>query len=61
MISKGFYFSSKIAKNKGDRDFKAAITRVSEWSWDEMSGMKLNADGVCVMFFSSRFEEKHFL
>ena len=23
MISKGFYFSSKIEKNKGDRDFKA--------------------------------------
>ena len=22
MISKGLYFSSKIAKNKGDRDFK---------------------------------------
>ena len=22
MISKGFYFSSKIEKNKGDRDFK---------------------------------------
>ena len=28
---------------------KAAIIRVSEWTWDEMSGMKLNADGVCVM------------
>ena len=25
MISKGFYFSSKIEKNKGDRDFKALI------------------------------------
>ena len=24
MISKGFYFSSKIEKNKDDRDFKAA-------------------------------------
>ena len=23
MISKGFYFSSKIEKNKGDRDFNA--------------------------------------
>ena len=22
MISKGFYFSSKIEKNRGDRDFK---------------------------------------
>ena len=22
MISKGFYYSSKIEKNKGDRDFK---------------------------------------
>ena len=22
MISKGFYFSSKIEKNKGERDFK---------------------------------------
>ena len=22
MISEGFYFSSKIEKNKGDRDFK---------------------------------------
>ena len=28
---------------------KAAI-RLSEWTRDEVSGMKLNADGVCVMF-----------
>ena len=27
MISKGFYFSSKIEKNKGDRDFKYAYTK----------------------------------
>ena len=27
---------------------KAAI-RVSEWTQDEMSGMKLNGNGVCVM------------
>ena len=26
MISKGFYFSSKIEKNKGDRDFKHHVT-----------------------------------
>ena len=32
---------------------KAAI-RVSEWTRDEVSGMKLNADGVCVM---SGYEE----
>ena len=32
---------------------KAAI-RVSEWTRDEMSGMKLNADGVSVM---SGYEE----
>ena len=25
MISKGFYFSSKIEKNKGDRDFKRNV------------------------------------
>ena len=25
MISKGFYFSSKIEKNKGDRDFECGI------------------------------------
>ena len=25
MISKGFYFSSKIEKNKGDRDFKPGL------------------------------------
>ena len=25
MISKGFYFSSKIEKNKGDRDFKSIL------------------------------------
>jgi len=32
---------------------KAAI-RVSEWTQDEVSGMKLNADGVCVV---SGYEE----
>ena len=25
LISKGFYFSSKIEKNKGDRDFKVVL------------------------------------
>ena len=28
MISKGFYFSSKIEKNKGDRDFKNSNVRM---------------------------------
>ena len=33
MISKGFYFSSKIEKNKGDRDFKWTlfIEQISIW------------------------------
>ena len=29
MISKGFYFSCKIEKNKGDRDFKATARKAS--------------------------------
>ena len=28
MISKGFYFSSKIEKNKGDRDFKYSTSKL---------------------------------
>ena len=29
MISKDFYFSSKIEKNKGDRDFKVGVLLLS--------------------------------
>ena len=28
MIGKGFYFSSKLEKNKGDRDFKLSFISV---------------------------------
>ena len=30
MISKGFYFSSKIEKNKGDRDFKKLLPQTQK-------------------------------
>ena len=31
MISKGFYFSSKIEKNKGDRDFIEVYGSANEY------------------------------
>ena len=34
MISKGFYFSSKIEKNKGDRDFKGMGMQYPNVSFD---------------------------
>ena len=33
MIGKGFYFSSKIEKNKGDRDFKAKHDLNFKYIW----------------------------
>ena len=37
MISKGFYFSSKTEKNKGDRDFKQL--RIEAWKSQDFNGV----------------------
>ena len=40
MISKGFYFSSKIEKNKGDRDFKDEEIKLTLFADDMTSFLR---------------------